>query len=356
MELVNHSAVAASLQVGLLPGAAFRIGLVVAKATFRLTDHGPELDTQAPEPLLGEDRATPVGILPGELVPRTDPALELFVMGHAYPERGQASCSARRLSLRVGTERRELAVFGDRRWVAGRRGPRISEPEPFERMPLVPERAYGGSAEVEIDAGAFLTVSDQDNPQGRGFDPAPSSRALGEHVGAPPGFPRFDTQRYLPNLEDPTALIRDPGDAPPPLFWSAVPLATGLQAKRTIRQPPPGGEVVLELCDEALHRAHPTLVFAPPRPSLPIEVTGVDPRGRSLSFELPSLAPCIDYEVGPRRGTRALEPRALVLVPDEGRLLVVYRHAFTFVPGAPQTLRLRLEPSAAPAASEGSSW
>ncbi len=87
---------------------------------------------------------------------------------------------------------RRLAVFGERRWRGGSMG--IAEPgapEPFESMPLVYERAFGGA---RFD----------DNPLGVGH--APGEAALGR----------------LPNLEDPTHLITSPRDTPPPACFAPL--------------------------------------------------------------------------------------------------------------------------------------
>ena len=100
--------------------------------------------------------------------------------------------------LRVGPVSRRLRVFGNRRWM--REGDEwvISRPEPFARMPLVWELAFGGH--VPAGAGGVPEVEAR-NPVGRGL------------VGADEGD---IAGRPLPNIEDPEQLIASPADRPAP--------------------------------------------------------------------------------------------------------------------------------------------
>ncbi len=86
---------------------------------------------------------------------------------------------------------RRLAVFGERRWRGGIGVTEPGPPEPFDTIPLVHERAFGGA---RCD----------DNPLGVG------------HPGSPAEPPR------LPNLEDPAHLITSPRDTPPPACFGPI--------------------------------------------------------------------------------------------------------------------------------------
>jgi hypothetical protein len=231
MRLVNATAVPARLMTGSLLGAIHRVGMLVAKATFRTGPRSVELDTQDPWPILDDDRATDLGLVPRDDLPRRDDAFEVVVLGAAYAP-GGGPVGRTTGAVAVGDERRELSVFGDRVW-ENSGGPRIGAPVPFTRMPLTHERAFGGTAEVEIDREAFVQAMDARNRHGRGFDPVPAARSLAEQLKAPEGYPRYDETRPLPNIEDPAALIQRPDDAPEPVFWGAVPVDTGIQAART---------------------------------------------------------------------------------------------------------------------------
>lgn len=72
---------------------------------------------------------------------------------HAPSGRPALSCPVR---FSVGRWKKELMVYGDRRWERTVSGDRISEPTPFTRMPLDYTHAFGGPAFPE-------------NPVGKGF-------------------------------------------------------------------------------------------------------------------------------------------------------------------------------------------
>ncbi|WP_437482573.1 DUF2169 domain-containing protein [Sorangium sp. So ce1014] len=343
MRLINATAVPAKLVTARLFGATHRIGMVMAKATFRIGPRGTELDTQDPWPLLDEDRVTELGIVPRDDLPRRDDAFEVLVLGAAHAPDGEP-VEQMKVSLAVGGERRELLVSGDRAWEGGV-GPRIGAPAPFTRMPLTHERAFGGTVEVEVDREAFVEAMDARNRGGRGFDPAPAVRSLAEMLKPPEGYPRHDALRRLPNIEDPEARIRLPEDAPDPVYWGAVPVDSAIQAARTVAPPSPGSAPGLpEFIDGAYHRAHPRWVIALPEARCRVILAGLTPGKEPVSFALPAVRVFVDYVSGLRTGTRELRPHALVLLPEERRFYLVFRHAFTYeYPSAERSMRLRVE-------------
>ncbi len=97
---------------------------------------------------------------------------------------------------------RAILVFGDRRWEPGPVAQRPSAPEPFLRMPLVHERAFGG------------TKSDA-NPVGVGY---PDRMRRGPAL--------------LPNLEDPGRLLRTPNQVVAPACFAPIALAWKERAAR----------------------------------------------------------------------------------------------------------------------------
>jgi uncharacterized protein YjbI with pentapeptide repeats len=111
---------------------------------------------------------------------------EVLVIGYAHPPQApQPHCEVR---LRLGPIDKQLYVFGNRRWRTI--GP--SDPEPFDRMPISWERAFGGAG---FD----------DNPAGRG---AAKIDDNGKRI-----LP-------LPNVEHPKRLVRSQGDRPLPASFS----------------------------------------------------------------------------------------------------------------------------------------
>lgn len=343
MDLINRTPVVAEVLVGEV-AQPFRVGVVTAKATFRIGAGGPELDGDRALPILHADQQTDLGLLPRDVIPRTDAAFEVMVLGAAYAPGGRP-IAERTVALAVGSERRELTIVGDRVWESGPKGWRISRPAPFTRMPISYDRAFGGTCEVLIDRDAPIDVSDPVNPRGRGFDPAPSVKAFAEQLRPPRGYPRYDTTRRLPNIEDPRARIRRWTDAPRPAGWGAVPVDTALHAQRATSPRPEArfGEAPAELTAGALHRAHPDWVIPRPAAGAEVSLEGLTPEPR-LGFRLPAVRVVADYIAGAHTGTLELAPHALVLLPEERRFYLVYRAIFSvfYRPDEERCLRLRL--------------
>src|SRR5690606_24192444 len=99
---------------------------------------------------------------PGDLS-RSRPGTGVLRCGPAYAPGGRAT-TVMEVSLTVGPVHRVVRIFGDRRWTAAGGGYALSYPEPFETMPLVWERAYGGTEMVDGAPQAEVR-----NPVGRGF-------------------------------------------------------------------------------------------------------------------------------------------------------------------------------------------
>lgn len=115
---------------------------------------------------------------------------DVVLNGTAYAPRGTptASCA---VSLRIGQRRKVLSVTGDRqaRYVAGA-SPIFTDPVPFTEMPLLYERAYGGT---DVYSDLKVPYPYPRNPLGRGF----------AVLNAPKAVDRLP----LPNLEEPGALL-----------------------------------------------------------------------------------------------------------------------------------------------------
>jgi uncharacterized protein YjbI with pentapeptide repeats len=118
------------------------------------------------------------------------PRGEVLVTGDCFAPGGKP-VRALDVSLGAGPVRKNLNVFGDRYWRSGT----ISDPEPFTRMPLTWNRAFGGPG--------FKM-----NPLGRGA----------ETVSSPDG----SKIRPLPNVEDPNNLVGSPDDAPEPAGFAPL--------------------------------------------------------------------------------------------------------------------------------------
>ena len=166
----------------------------IVKATFTVSARGEVTlgDKQAPVDFRGKLNGEP-----GKSSPRLEPdaaflklATDCVLLGHAVSVRPTPQMD---VGLRIGPVAKAARVTGNRWWVDGAVGLTMSSPEPFQLMPLVYERAFGGwdrTPEKEDDH-AF----EPRNPVGVGF--------VGKR-----GFPLAGSP--LPNIEDPAEMLTSP--------------------------------------------------------------------------------------------------------------------------------------------------
>lgn len=344
MELVNLTRAPGSLVVSEIDdGDRYRMAVATAKVTFRFDAEGPvEIEGDDPVSLFDTDQETDLGLLVRDDILNSSTAFDVIVLGSAHAPAGRP-VSQMQVALTVGDQRRELSVFGDRYWVDQQV---ISAPQPFEQMPLTWGRAFGGTAEVLIDADSPLDVSDPRNPAGRGFDPGPTVAGLAETLRMPPGYPQYDSTRRLPNVENPAALIMRWEDDPDPLCWAPLPMSSALHAQRALRiEGDPNVEgTPAHFSSETFRRAHPSWVIQHPPAGAQVVLEGLTPE-QWLSFALPRVRVLGDVAVGDGRSVQELYPQRLVLLPDERRLYLVYQCVFPvpFVQGESRSMRFRLE-------------
>jgi hypothetical protein len=200
--LTNFSPFPADVVAGVDPLARQHY-LVVISASFEAHHDGPTR--------IADDQ-TPVADIdvyfgaPGESSVRYEAdlaaeksRLDVVINGTAYAPRGVASPQ---VSVRIridGVLEKSLVVSGDRFWRRGVMGLTPSSPEPFTALPIVYERAFGGSTGEMIDSR---------NPIGIG------------HAGAKSA----DTavQSEVPNVEYPDAVVRSRSDKPAPAGFGFI--------------------------------------------------------------------------------------------------------------------------------------
>jgi len=111
------------------------------------------------------------------------PATDVVLIGHAYaPEPGTTTVD---VAVRVGAVEKAVRVTGDRTWVKSFGLIRATDPEPFEKIPLRWERAFGGWDRSGPDESRHA------------FEPRNS---VG--VGFRSGRGSFEDGLPLPNIED----------------------------------------------------------------------------------------------------------------------------------------------------------
>jgi hypothetical protein len=196
------------------------------------------------------------------------PGTDVVLVGSAH---ARSAVSELDVTLRAGALQKTVRVIGDRVFYRRLGSFAISDAAPFTSMPLVYERAFGGA-------------------DGDAHEPR-------NHVGvgfvAPSGGADLEGRR-LPNLEDPAALLRAPGDRPPPAgfgfvspSWMPRLAYAGTFDERWRREQCP---LLPEDFDRRFyHAAHPDLCAA--RPFVggeAIAATHALPGGRKLELQLPA--------------------------------------------------------------------
>jgi len=180
------------------------VWIVVVKGTFLVERDGrlrvPSLQPAvSPAPKFRGDPQTTSLLSDAEITLRK-PTSDILLHGHAYAPRGKPVPNVD-VCFRVGTLLKALSVFGDRYWRVGLLGLKQSPPEPFQKMPIVYERAFGGRDPAEPDK-----HWDPRNPVGRGYAHSPD-RLAGWHV---------------PNIENPAELIGSPRAHPAPAGFGPI--------------------------------------------------------------------------------------------------------------------------------------
>jgi hypothetical protein len=245
----------------------------------------------------------------------TKPSTDIIMMGEACaPEKRPVSSLD--VTLAVGDRKKIVRVFGDRKWIPTKKRLKIYPPAPFETMPLIYERAFGGEHIIDEEKGEILFESR--NPVGVGFRGKRSGKEL---AGA-----------MLPNLEDPAQMITNPGDQPTPACFSYVSPSwdprksyagtydEAWQQKRSPYLPD-------DFDNHFFNAAHPDLVA---RKYLtggePVTITNMSPDG-PLSFKLPICEMQTDTIVAGKTQIPPLNLETVLIEPNDSRLTMIWRAA-----------------------------
>ena len=251
---------------------------------------------------------------PGQLGLRK-PLVDVIVTGHAYAPHGRL-VETMLVGLRVADLKKVVSVSGDRFWKRGLAGSGPSAPQPFDRMPIIYERAFGGGA-VPVEGGK--SFYEPRNPVGVG---------LGASTD-----PNVETE--VPNLEYPSDRMASPADRPAPASFGA--LAPGWQPRAGF-----GGTYDdAWLKDQAPllpHDFDPRFFqVAPPdqqsktvQPGDLVEVVGMTPEGH-WSFRLPRLDVPVSLVYADRIEKGEIAIDTIQLEPDQYRFHVTGRLPLTVV-------------------------
>jgi hypothetical protein len=254
------------------------------------------------------------------------PGTDVLLVGTAYVLGGK-SVSHTDVSLTVGPITKTVRVFGRRIWKSGLLRTKISEPELFKMMPLVWERAYGGTYLTSSDP-ADLQAENR-NPVGVGFHVKKRKKELDGTV--------------LPNLEDPKQFISSWKDRPTPAAFG--PICPHWEPRRTYAG----------TYDEDWQKHQAPYLpkdfdnrffqLAPPDQVVPgylkggekVEILGGTPSGQ-LRFRLPEYRVQATYRLDNNDHVRAANLDTVLIEPDASRLILLWRTVF---PCDKKALRVR---------------
>lgn len=240
------------------------------------------------------------------------PAAEILVNGNAHAP-GGAPVREMQVGLRIGPVRKVLNVMGDRLYDAGS----YSQPSPFRILPLVYERAYGGTTgDGRVDAR---------NPVGVGFHHARSAD------------PAVRTQ--APNITYPEAPFLSPSDRPRPAGFGVV--GRGWQPRiryaGTYDQAWIDGQWPLppKDFDPKHHLCAPADQLLPAiRGGEAVSIVGMTPEGR-WDFRLPRVVAPLRLVYDDRIEEAEFSPDTVLVEPDLRRVTLKARLAIVTRRNAP---------------------
>ena len=282
---------------------------VIVKATLALRPRLALAPAQIPVTLADEYHADPADSSLKQVseLHIGKPGTDVLLVGRAWAPEGQAVAETW-VRVAVAEQQKTIRVLGDRSW---RHDGTPTAPEPFEAMPLVWERAFGGIQQLPD-----RLLAEERNPVGVGFT---GTRSAAELVGHP-----------LPNLEDPTTPLEQVGQrgtpvclAPCAAHWLPRRAFAGTYDEHWQRTRAPYLPVDFDprflMC-----AASETAFGRYLQGGEPVEIRGATPDG-PLSFSLPAAHLEVEVRIGGavERPTANLE--TVLLEPDENRLCLTWR-------------------------------
>jgi hypothetical protein len=315
LQLRNHTPFAAHLAV--LPDTeGVDTVYLTVKGTFAVGDTTEIAETQVPVVLAdeywGEEGASSLKYA-SEIHPSKS-ATDVVLVGQAWAPHGKPATSVD-VALRVAGRTKVVRVVGDREWSPGTVGARHSAPKPFVSLPLVYERAFGGTHVVEKDKKVLFEPR---NPVGRGFVGKRSGREL-EGLS-------------LPNLEDPRSPVQSVDDRPAPAAFGYVSPAweprksyAGTYDEAWMRSRAP--YLPKDFNPRFFNAAHPDLVMPGfLKGGERVDVLNASERG-TLGFSVPECPVSAQMSIAGDVHAPTFRLETVLIEPDEGRACLTWRAA-----------------------------
>jgi hypothetical protein len=282
---------------------------VIVKATLALRPRLSLAPVQIPVTLADEYHADPADSslkLVSELHVGK-PGTDVLLVGRAWAPEGHPVAQSW-VRLAVAEREKTLRVWGDRTW---KDDGTSTAPEPFEAMPLVWERAFGGMQKLPE-----RILAEERNPVGVGFA---GQRTAAELRGHP-----------VPNLEDPATPLEQLGQlstpacfAPGAPHWLPRRAFAGTYDDRWQRTRAPYLPTDFDprflMCGAAEMAFDRYL-----QGNEPVEVRGAAPDG-PVSFILPAAHLDVEVRIGGASERPPANLETILLEPDENRLCLTWR-------------------------------
>jgi hypothetical protein len=257
-------------------------------------------------------------------------ATDVVLVGHAYA--GSRRATEVLTGIRVGSIQKLVKVIGDR--VLARRSGvvAVSTPQPFDRIPLTYERAFGGWDRRHPDPDRHRVEAR--NPVGTGF--------------RDPTFETDDEVR-LPNLEDPEHPFRAYGECQAPAGFGFVSPNWAPRSQFAGTYDERWADARSPLLPEDFDRrffnaASPGLITSGYlRGDERVIVLNASPEGR-LDFELPRIAPpACQYELrNGKKASAATQLDTVIVNTDDRLLILIWRAHFSLRTGPHDLVVLRV--------------
>jgi hypothetical protein len=233
---------------------------------------------------------------------------DVLLIGSACPPYGKPVPQLQ-VRMSVGDRQKTILVTGDRVWQRGQ----PSSPQPFESMPLVWERAFGG-----VHRNGDQVQAEDRNPVGCGLA---GGRSAEDMEGLP-----------VPNLEDPTGPLQQVGQAPAPVCFAPIAPSwlprrafAGTYDERWQRSRAP--YLPDDFDPRFFQSAAPEFAFDRYlQPGEPVQILGVMP-DRPISFTVPESYLRIAVTVAGATQEPQVNLETLSIQPDENRACFTWRAA-----------------------------
>jgi hypothetical protein len=235
------------------------------------------------------------------------PGTDVLLVGRAWALEGQPVAQSW-VRLAIAEREKTLRIWGDRTW---REDGTPTAPQPFEAMPLVWERAFGGIQQLPE-----RILAEERNPVGVGFA---GPRGAAELHGHP-----------VPNLEDPATPLERLGQLCTPVClapcapqWLPRRAFAGTYDDRWQRTRAP--YLPSDFDPRFLMCGAPELAFDRYlQGNEPVEVRGVTPEG-PISFALPAARLEVEVRIDGASERPPPNLETILLEPDENRLCLTWR-------------------------------